>query len=175
MAKLETGVAAVIQSNWKEGCLVKFNYMSRKDKHIYHANDENNAQLRNILKILLEKKLPLKEKLEDSIKKQSLEIVKSKKIDIENMGNQDLDKFIFKVLEGDKILNIVNAVESKDIQEWNEKIQNILINILNLEETDIFFRAEIANSIVRENTLRNPEYLEFYKQWDEFLKEGRVR
>ncbi|MGL5765195.1 MAG: hypothetical protein ACRCX8_06070 [Sarcina sp.] len=91
------------------------------------------------------------------------------------MGNQDLDKFIFKVLEGDKILDIVNAVESKDIQEWNEKIQNILINILNLEETDIFFRAEIANSIVRENTLRNPEYLEFYKQWDEFLKEGRVR
>lgn len=175
LAKLEIGVAAVIQSNWKEGCLVKFNYMSRKDKHIYHANDENNAQLRNILKILLEKKLPLKEKLEDSIKKQSLEIVKSKKIDIENMGNQDLDKFIFKVLEGDKILNIVNAVESKDIQEWNEKIQNILINILNLEETDIFFRAEIANSIVRENTLRNPEYLEFYKQWDEFLKEGRVR
>lgn len=175
LAKLETGVAAVIQSNWKEGCLVKFNYMSRKDKHTYHANSENNAQLRNILKILLEKKLPLKEKLEDSIKEQSLEIIKSKKIDIENMGNQDLDKFIFKVLEGDKILNIVNAVESKDIQEWNEKIQNILINILNLEETDIFFRTEIANSIVRENTLRNPEYFEFYKQWDEFLKEGRVR
>lgn len=174
LAKLETGVAAVIQSNWKEACLVKFNYMSSKDKYNYHPEKKENEQLKNILKILLEKKLPQVEKLEKNLKQENLDIIKSKKIDIENINNQELDRFIFKTLEGDKILSIVNAVKSKDIQEWNDKIQNILTHILNLNEKEIFLRIEIANSIVRENTLRNPEYLEFYKQWDEFLKEGKL-
>lgn len=174
LAKLETGVAAVIQSNWKEGCLVKFDYMSFKDKYIYNPEKENSNEFKNILKILLEKKLPQGERIKDEIRSESLEIIESKKINLENISPQEVDKFIFKSLEGEKILNIVNAIKSKNIEEWNEKIQNILINILDLNENEVFFRTEIANSIVRENTLKNPGYSEFYKQWDEFLKEGKI-
>lgn len=174
LAKLETGVAAVIQSNWKEGCLVKFNYMSSKDKYTYIINKEDRNHLKNILKILLEEKLPQKEKLEKEIKEKKLDIIELEKLNLKNMTHQEIDKFIFKILDGNKILNIVNAVESKNIQEWNQKIENILTNMLKLDENEIFLRAEITNSIVRENTLRNPEYLDFYKEWNEFLREGRI-
>ncbi|MGL5125914.1 MAG: ATP-binding protein, partial [Fusobacteriaceae bacterium] len=173
LAKIEVGVAAVIQSNWNESCLVKFKYMLSKDKYIHNLEKKEEENFKNILKFLLENKLPEVEKLKEKEKKENLDLIKSKKINLENMTAKELDSFIFKSLEGDKILNIVNAIKSKDVLEWSEKIQNILTNILDLNEKDVFFRKEIANSIVRENTLRNPEYLEFYKEFSSILKEGK--
>lgn len=170
LSKLETGVAAVIQPNFKESCLVEFNYMSNKSKLVYNSKEKDTLLLKNTLRYLLESKLPEAEKLENSFKNEVVE-----KMSLENIKLEDkeIDKYIFEILDGEKILSIVNSLSSENIEEWNNRIQTILINILNLDKADYFFRTEISNSIVRENTLRNPEYLNFYKEWDEFLKDGR--
>lgn len=174
LSKLDTGVAAIIQTNWKEACLVKFNYMSNKNKYTHIKNTEDKYLLRDVLKVLLEKRLPDSEKLEESKKRKILSNLEKNKFNLSKTSDKDLDSYIFKLIEGDKILNIVNAMSSKNIQEWNDKIQAILINILNLNTTEKFIRIEVANSIVRENTIKNPEYENFYKEWDEFLREGKA-
>lgn len=173
LAKLDTGVAAIIQPNFKESCLVKFNYMTNKNKLVYKVEDKSPLLLKNTLRYLLEKKLPKDEKLDSSSKDEVIKEMSSKNINFEELNEKDIDKYIYEVLDGKKILNIINSTSSEDIAEWNNRIEIILMNILNLNQADCFFRTEISNSIIRENTLRNPEYLNFYKEWDEFLKDGR--
>ncbi|MGL4671998.1 helicase HerA domain-containing protein [Cetobacterium sp.] len=163
LSKLETGVSAVIQSNWKEACLVKFDYMISKNGYIHKYEKKDKSETKNLLKILLEKKLPPKERFEGAVDRTNIRV----------LNDVELDRFIFKTLDGDKILEIVNAVKSSDIEEWNNKIQNVLKNILSLNEDEVFFGIEITNSILRENTFRNPEYLSFYKEWNLFLRDGR--
>ncbi|MGL5051990.1 MAG: helicase HerA domain-containing protein, partial [Cetobacterium sp.] len=176
LAKLETGVAAIIQSNWKEGCLVKFNYMNNKSTYKYTLKNDNASLLKNTLKVLLEDKLISSNKLiNETEKNEVIEYFKKKNISQSELDHKNKDKFIFEMIGGENILSIINSTESNNIEEWNNRLELILKNILNLSEVEKNLSLEIANSIIRENTLRNPNYLDFYKKWDEFVrKENKV-
>ncbi|MGL5357196.1 MAG: helicase HerA domain-containing protein [Fusobacteriaceae bacterium] len=171
LSRLETGVAAVYQNNWNETCLVKFNYMHNKSPYKYISKNDDTFLLKNIFKILLEDKLISTNKLTNETEKNKvIEYFKNKNISQNELTPKNKDKFIFEMIGGEKILSIINSTESNNVQEWNNRLELILKNILNLSEIEKNLSLEIANSIIRENTLRNPSYLDFYKKWDEFIR-----
>ncbi|MGL6154806.1 MAG: helicase HerA domain-containing protein, partial [Cetobacterium sp.] len=54
ISKLDVGVAAIIQGNWKEACLVKFNYMEDKIPYEKPRKDKYEKELKkNVIKFLL--------------------------------------------------------------------------------------------------------------------------
>ncbi|WP_426709742.1 helicase HerA domain-containing protein [Cetobacterium sp. SF1] len=175
LAKLDTGVAAIIQSNWKEACLVKFNYMENKLPYSYSLKNFQEKEFKNsLIKYLLNEKLPSEERIKQDKEEEVKEYLENKGIKIQDKSPKEIDKYIFKLLDGDKILKIVNGITSENIEEWHNKLQVILNNMLFINESDNFYKLEIANSIIRENTCRNPEYLEFYEEWNDFTKKINI-
>lgn len=174
LAKLETGVAAIIQSNWNEACLVKFNYMSNKSEYKYTYKNKKTDMLRNIMKVLLENKILESEKVSIEEKNKVIELLEKEDIYINKLDDTSIDTYIFNKIDGNKILNMVNILSSQDINEWNNKLQTIIRNILGFNNNENLVILEISNSIIRENTLKNPEYKEFYQEWNEFIRGGRI-
>lgn len=171
LAKLETGVAAIIQGDWKEACLVKFNYMDNKIPYNYSTPKNNKLFLKNILKVILEDKLTTAEKLNDDNERENIfKYLEENNISKTQLTNKNIDNFIFEIIDAENILSIINATESQNIEEWNQKLELILKTLLEVSENEKIFSLEISNSIIRENTLRNPNYLEFYNKWDEFIR-----
>lgn len=172
LSKLETGVAAVIQSNWKEACLVKFTYMDNKFSYKYKIENNNENFFKNLLKIVLEDKLPLNEStIEEKDRKKVMEYFEKNNLSKNRLNNRVIDKLIFETIDGERILNVLNlSTSNEDIKEWNKKLNLILKNILNICESERVLCLEISNSIIRENAARNPSYFEFYNKWDEFIR-----
>ncbi|MGL5621519.1 helicase HerA domain-containing protein [Cetobacterium sp.] len=172
LSKLETGVAAVIQSNWKETCLVKFTYMNNKFSYKYKIENNNENFFKNLFKIVLEDKLPVNENtVEEKDRKKVMEYFEKNNLSKNRLNNRVIDKLIFETIDGERILNILNlSTSNEDIKEWNKKLNLILKNILNIYESERALCLEISNSIMREKAIRNPSYFEFYNKWDEFIR-----
>lgn len=172
LSKLETGVAAVIQSNWKETCLVKFNYMDNKFSYKHKIENNNENFFKSLFKILLEDKLPVNEStIEEKDRKKVIEYFEKNNLSKNRFNNRVTDKLIFETIDGERILDVLNlSTSNEDIKEWNKKLNLILKNILNICENERVLCLEISNSIIRENAARNPSYFEFYSKWDEFIR-----
>lgn len=173
LAKLDTGVAAIIQGNWKESCLVKFNYMMNQIPYKYKKPEGKNNFLKNVFKVLLEDKLLLSEQLNDENEKINiLKYFEEKNISKTKLNNRVIDNLIFEIIDAENILAIIDSKESKDMIEWNERLSLILETLLNISENEKVFSLEVANSIIREKASRNSNYLEHYNKWDEFIRKG---
>ena len=172
LSKLETGVAAVIQSNWKEACLVKFNYMTNKMPYNHKIENSSENFFKNLFKIVLEDKLPLNERIiEESDRKKVMSYFEKNKLSKNRFNNRVVDKLIFEIIDGERILDILNlSTSNENIEEWNKKLNLILKNILNISVNERVLSLEISSSIIRENATRNPDYFEFYNKWDEFIR-----
>ncbi|MGL4863128.1 MAG: helicase HerA domain-containing protein [Cetobacterium sp.] len=172
LSKLETGVAAVIQSNWKEACLVKFNYMTNKMPYNHKIENSSENFFKNLFKIVLEDKLPLNERIIDERdRKKVMSYFEKNKLSKNRFNNRVVDKLIFEIIDGERILDILNlSTSNENIEEWNKKLNLILKNILNISVNERALSLEISSSIIRENATRNPDYFEFYNKWDEFIR-----
>lgn len=164
LAKLETGVAAITQTNWKESCLTKINLMDKESKYIYASRKINKRASKNEIKALLFAKLP----------KEHREGITCNR-DIERMTNKELDRRICKEIDGEKILKIINMRlgSAANIEVWYQNIHQVLTNLLNLGSQDKILELEIINSLMREEIVLKNNNLEFYENWNEF-KGGKL-
>ncbi|MHA5067699.1 ATP-binding protein [Cetobacterium somerae] len=165
LARLETGVAAVYQNDWNEACLIKFNHMLNYDSYVYERKNEVIPRV-DILKYLLDSRLPENEK-----EKNNLKIENTKKYlekNIKDLSIVEIDKMIYEILEGDKIFKIIDAQTSDNLEIWLSKIKLIFQNYFEISVESIF-GLELISSIIREKTLRNSEYEKFYVTLNEFI------
>lgn len=170
LAKLETGVAAIIQSNWKESCLVKFDYMSDKYRYSYQEKENSKNDLKKLLKHLLEHKLPKVERItyeeEQEVRKKLREEEKNR----DHMSKEEIDEYIYRLLNAETILQIVNL--NSNIENIYEKSSIILNNLIGTQKQELL-NTEIINSIIRHQALKDEECLKVYTEWNKFIKEGR--
>lgn len=170
LARLETGVAAVYQNNWTESILVKFNYMNNASEHSYMPGNDDKKLIKEALRYLLKKRLPEEEgkilvENESDIDK----FLVKKGISYDKESLPSIDKAIHKLVEGDKIWEIVNAVPAVNISEWNSKCELVINNILDTQN-EKFYRMEIINSIIREEATKDKEFLGFHSEWNDFAR-----
>jgi DNA helicase HerA-like ATPase len=170
LARLETGVAAVYQNNWTESILVKFNHMNNPLEHNYIPNNNDKKLMKESLRYLLNKRLPRDEgKILIENESEIHGFLVEKGITYSNENLPSIDKAIHKLVEGDKIWEIVNAVPTINISEWNSKCELIINNILNTQN-EKFYRMEVINSIIREEASKNNELHEFHNEWNDFAR-----
>lgn len=162
LAKLDTGVAAVIQSDWQEASLVKF-YLMDNAKKYKHSFNKNTIKIdKSLLKELLNDKLPLNQRISKD------------KINEEKLNNKEIDEKICDIVDGKTIIEIVNSLHSSTIEEWNEKISLILTNMLNLNKDDEILKLEIISSILRNISFKDLEFHNFYNQWNELIRGDKI-
>lgn len=163
LAKLDVGVAAIIQTSWKEPCLVKINYMSKIDKYKYDSNKKFHRADKSGLKSLLFARLPESEKIGIKCNEE-----------IEKLNDVELDERIYKEVNGDKILRVALAAPFSDMDELYLRISDMLKVLLNLENTDKLLELEIINSMMRVLAVKDPESVNLYSEWKILLKEGGI-
>lgn len=179
LAKLETGVAGVIQSNWKESCLVKFDCMPEIEKYrySYEKKSTEDKYLKNKLKYLLDDKLPNRDRLSYEELKEVERILRVEGMKRELLKPNEIDRYIYKLLNAERVVKIINSstlsIDKCDIKSLNRKLNIILNNIIG-EENETLLNLEIINSIIRYETLTNKNMSnEFHKKWLEMVREGK--
>lgn len=170
LAKLDTGVAAVIQTNWNESCLVKFDQMLNKTPYNYIKKEENPEIIKDTIKYIINSKLKEKEKIEVKLKAKVQKKLDEEKINLELMSDKEMDLYIYNLIGGDRIADVILSIPIEDMKLWNTKVLNILNNLLNMELEDEKFKIDVINSIVRGNVLRDQENMKLYIEWDKFKK-----
>lgn len=167
LAKLETGVAAIIQSEWEEACLVKFKHMNKKCKYKFSPKIEDIELKKNTIKYLLNNKLSINVRLKRDIDKNAIfNYLKINKIPHEGMQETRLNQEIFDLIDGKTILNIVNAIRSKTEEEWIEKLELVVMNMLRINE-EVELTSYICKAILEVCLKENETYRELYNEWNE--------
>lgn len=167
LAKLEVGVAAVIQNDWEEACLVKFDYMRKRDKYIYSYKPLDKDFKKNIMKYIF-----LKENgLDENTTKEIYTFLKKEGIKVQRL-NEEKEKFkaVYKILDGKNILNITNAMTSKNNIDWQNKMEEILSNVLNMSNEDELLSI-VGKAILSVVIEKGGKYEDIYREWDELKNE----
>ena len=176
LAKLEVGVAAVIQNDWEEACLVKFNYMRKRDQYTYSYSPMDKDFKKNIMKYIFKNDILKENRLDEKTTNEVYNFLKKEGIKVQRL-NEEKEKVeaTYKILDGKSILSITNAISVKNYAEWQGRMIEILENILNIDisrEKELL--SVIAKAILNVVIEKGGKYEEIYKNWDELKNERRV-
>lgn len=170
LAKLEVGVAAVIQNDWEEACLVKFNYMRKRYKYTYSYKKLDKDFKKDIMKFLFLKKPGLNQNKINEI----YAFLRSQGIKVQRLDEEkEKIETAYRILDGKTILNITNAITVKNSKEWKEKMEEVLSNILNISIENTLLSI-VGKAILSAVIERGGKYEEIYKEWDELKNERGV-
>ena len=174
LAKLDVGVAAVIQNDWEEACLVKFNYMRKRDKYTYSYKPMDKDFKKNVMRYIFKNDILKENRLDENTAKEVYTFLKKEGIKVQRL-NEEKEKVeaAYKILDGKSILNITNAITARNNAEWQEKMEEVLSNILNISNEDNLLSI-VAKAILNVVIEKGGKYEEIYKNWDELKNERRV-
>lgn len=174
LAKLEVGVAAVIQNDWEEACLVKFNYMRKRDKYNYSCEIMDKNYKKNAMKYIFKKDIAKEDRLDENTSKEMYSFLKKEGIKVQRLDEEkEKIEAAYRILDGKTILNIINAITVKNNIEWKEKMEEVLSNILNISIENTLLSI-VGKAILSAVIERGGKYEEIYKEWDELKNERGV-
>ena len=113
-------------------------------------------------------------RLDENTAKEVYTFLKKEGIKVQRL-NEEKEKVeaAYKILDGKSILNITNAITARNNAEWQEKMEEVLSNILNISNEDNLLSI-VAKAILNVVIEKGGKYEEIYKNWDELKNERRV-
>ncbi|MGZ0084917.1 ATP-binding protein [Caldibacillus thermoamylovorans] len=194
VAKLRTGVAVVYQNNWLEPVLCQIDEFHHAEPyvHINTVNNVNDREMRsNMIQLLLKGRVAVEQQLDLShldigslikwLEKKDIHL-SQKQILIDNLQQyienktmdlwktnqfEELAHFVTLFVPVEKLLRF--AKNSKDFNEWNERISLALKQYVDLNESVAYEKAFIQ-CVLRECSKENDEFKDFYFKWIEHYR-----